>query len=301
MGLRWVVAGGVGVVLLAGAAVGADWWARDTVEDQVAGAVTAEAVSVSGGPHVEITGFPFLTQLVAGSLDDVLLSASSATLGELTLTGADVHAREVSTGTPYTARTARLAAASVTLPDVELSDVVVRATRVSTEQPLTAGTADVRAESGRLAGVDLHTVVVRAEGVTTGEPLTAQTVEMTGSLTTATLQALLAARAGLEDVRLDVVDGHITATAALLGLDVVAEVLPRPQGRAIGVEVVSLSVGDTTLDVAELPRRVQRQLAELTVPVDGLPAGVELTDVTVERDGVRITAAGRDVSLGGAS
>lgn len=299
MRLRWLVVGVAALAVLAGAAVAADRWALDAVEDQLTAAVTAQVDSATGGPDADITGFPFLTQLAAGSLDEVVLTAASATLGDMTLVDADVHARDVSTGAPYTARTAHLTASSVSLPDLELDDVVVRAAGVSTADPLTARTADVTAASARLAGVDLERVVVRAEGVTTGEPFTARTAELTGSLSTATLQGLVAERAGVEDVRLGVQDGRVTATTAVLGLDVEAEVVPRPQGRTIAVEVVSVSVGGATVDIADLPRRVRAQLSELTLPVDGLPEGVELTDVTVEAAGARITAAGSDVTLGG--
>ena len=298
MGLRWVVVGGVGLAVLAGAAVAADRWALDAVEDQLTAAVTAQVDSATGGPDARITGFPFLTQLAAGSLDDVVLTAGSATLGDLTLVDADVHALDVSTGAPYTARTARLTASSVVLPDLELRDVVVRATGVTTEQPLTAQTADVTATSARLAGVDLQRVEVRATGVTTGEPFTADSAELVGSLSTATLQELVAARAGVEGVRLGIEAGRVTARTDVLGLDVVAEVVPRPQGRTIAVEVVSVSVGGATVDIADLPRRVRAQLSEISLPVEGLPEGVELTDVTVEADGARITAAGRGVTLG---
>ena len=124
-------------------------------------------------------------------------------------------------------------------------------------------------------------------------------VQLSGSLSTATLQALLASRAGLPNVRLDVDAGRLTAGTELFGLDVTAQLIPRAQGRSIGVEVTSVAVGGATVDVTELPRRVRAQLSDLSVPVDGLPPGVELTDVTMEADGARITAAGTDVSLGG--
>lgn len=262
MGARAVVVGAAVVVALAGAAVAADRWALGVAEDRIAESVTSELDSVSGDPGVTVTGFPFLTQLAAGTLDDV----------SMTLAGAVVD-------------------------DLELRDVDVRAADVSTQRPYTSRSAWLTASGATLAGVDLTDVTAQATEVTTGDPFTAASARLSGTLTTATLERLVAERSGLGDVRLAVAGNRVTATGRVLGLDVVAQLVPRPQGRAVAVDVHEVEVGGLAVDVDELPRRVRERLSGVTLPVDGLPEGMRLTGVTVTDAGMRITVEGEDVTL----
>ena len=77
------------VLLLLGLAVAADRFAVGIAEDKVAGQL-AEKGSLHGTPGVDITGFPFLTQAVAGTYDDVRISLTAAQLGQPAGTRADI-------------------------------------------------------------------------------------------------------------------------------------------------------------------------------------------------------------------
>jgi hypothetical protein len=226
MGVRAVVAGTVALVALLGGAYLGDRWALGQAEDRFADAVRTGVDGVTGEPAVHITGFPFLTQLVSGSLDDVSVDLDSASL----------------------------------------------------------------------AGVELQDVDLRARGVSTSEPYRAEHAVVHGSLSTAVLEALVAERTDA-DVDLAVDDGRLTATLQVLRADVTAELVPAAQGDAIAVDVVRVTLAGAALDVEDLPRAVATRLQDLTVPVEGLPEGLELTDVTVQGDGLRVTATGTDVVL----
>lgn len=63
-------------------------------EDQVAQQI-AEQGALAGTPEVEIGGFPFLTQAIAGSYDDVAISLTAEQLGQPEGTRADVTLRGV--------------------------------------------------------------------------------------------------------------------------------------------------------------------------------------------------------------
>jgi hypothetical protein len=69
------------VLLLVGLAVVADRVAVGVVEDRVGQELAAKG-GLSGTPDVEIAGFPFLTQAVAGRYDDVRISLTAAELGQ---------------------------------------------------------------------------------------------------------------------------------------------------------------------------------------------------------------------------
>jgi hypothetical protein len=82
------------VVLLGGLFVVADRVAVSVAEDQVADHI-AERGGLAGPPEVDITGFPFLTQAVAGRYDEVRIALTAADLGQPEGTDADVALRGV--------------------------------------------------------------------------------------------------------------------------------------------------------------------------------------------------------------
>jgi hypothetical protein len=69
------------VLLLLGLAVAADRFAVGFAEDKVAQQM-AEKGKLHGTPTVDIAGFPFLTQAVAGRYDDVGISLTAEQLGQ---------------------------------------------------------------------------------------------------------------------------------------------------------------------------------------------------------------------------
>jgi hypothetical protein len=81
---------GVLVVLL----VAADRVGVLLAEDQVAAQVAAQG-QLAGEPEVDITGFPVLTQAVAGRYDDVRISLTADELGQPAGTSADVSLQGV--------------------------------------------------------------------------------------------------------------------------------------------------------------------------------------------------------------
>ena len=81
---------GVLVVLL----VAADRVGVLLAEDQVAAQV-AERGQLAGEPEVDITGFPFLTQALAGRYDDVQISLTADELGQPAGTTADISLQGV--------------------------------------------------------------------------------------------------------------------------------------------------------------------------------------------------------------
>ena len=78
------------VLVLLGLAVVADRAAVSVAEGQVATRL-AEKGNLHGAPSVHIGGFPFLTQAVEGTYDDVDISLTADELGQPAGTSADVH------------------------------------------------------------------------------------------------------------------------------------------------------------------------------------------------------------------
>jgi hypothetical protein len=77
------------VLLLLGLAVAADRVAVGIAEDRVGRELAAKG-GLQGAPDVEISGFPFLTQAIAGRYDDVRVSLTAEELGQPAGTEADV-------------------------------------------------------------------------------------------------------------------------------------------------------------------------------------------------------------------
>lgn len=136
------------VVLGAGVVV-ADRVVAATAERRAAEAVEAN-LDVSGTPVIEIDGFPFLTQVLAGSLTNVTGSVDGVTLdGGLTITDVSFDAQGVSTSEPYT-----VSAGSVTgtLPTATLEQAVAEQTELDVTVTVEG---DALVAAGTVLGVDL--------------------------------------------------------------------------------------------------------------------------------------------------
>jgi hypothetical protein len=82
------------LVVLIGLAVVADRVGVGIAEKRVAEQIRSQG-HLSGTPGVDITGFPFLTQAIAGDYTDVRISLTAADLGQPAGTSADVSLRGV--------------------------------------------------------------------------------------------------------------------------------------------------------------------------------------------------------------
>ena len=82
------------LVVLVGLAFVADRVAVGVAEDRVASEIATKA-GLAGTPEVDITGFPFLTQALAGRYDDVRISLTADQLGQPQGTAVDVALRGV--------------------------------------------------------------------------------------------------------------------------------------------------------------------------------------------------------------
>src|SRR5579859_803868 len=85
---RWPLITGITLVVLAGLAVGGDRIAVAIAENQMADQIQQSGLSVK--PNVDITGFPFLTQLLGHKFDHVIISASNITGAPVEI--ANIHA-----------------------------------------------------------------------------------------------------------------------------------------------------------------------------------------------------------------
>lgn len=219
MRVRGVIVTVAVVAVLAGGAVVADGIARSSTEDRLAGDLQQQIAGLRTEPDVTIGGWPFLTQVVGGELDQVDIAAEEAVLEGLTL-----------------------------------QDLTVRLTGVSTDQPTTARTAELSAVAPveRLGDV----------------------VDLPVELTTQ--------------------DGVLVAAGDVLGIPLVIALLPTAAGREIAIDVQEITVGGGAFDLSGIPG-LEAAFGDLTVPVDQLPEGLELTAVLVEGETIVLEAVGTDV------
>ncbi|MFC8190185.1 DUF2993 domain-containing protein [Cellulomonas sp. NPDC057328] len=154
MGARRAVVGTVVTLVVLGAgAVVADRVALGVAEDRAREVVTQQ-LAVTGDPEVAIHGFPFLTQLLAGELDDVDAAATGLTLEGVEATDVRVTAQGVGLTAPHTVRAATLAA---TLPPESLERVL--ADRAGLAVDLTVDAGVLRA-GGEVLGLALSAGLV---------------------------------------------------------------------------------------------------------------------------------------------
>ncbi|EYR64569.1 hypothetical protein N866_08780 [Actinotalea ferrariae CF5-4] len=150
---------------------------------------------------------------------------------------------------------------------------------------------DIAADEAVLEGLALQDVVVRLTGVSTDQPTTARTAELSAVAPVDRLGEVVDL-----PVALTTRDGALLAEADVLGVPIEITLLPRAAGREIAIEVQEISAGGGSFDLSGLPG-LDGAFDGLTIPVDQLPEGLELTDVRVEGEGVVLEAAGEDVAF----
>jgi archaellum component FlaF (FlaF/FlaG flagellin family) len=140
----------VGVVVVAGGAfVVADRVSAHHAEQRIATAVEQNLDGVVGTPRVHVEGFPFLTQLAAGSLDHVTGTIDGATLSGVSARDVVFDGRDVTTTEPYSVGDATVTA---TLPTAAVQQLVDQRTGLDVDL---AVSGDALRASGSVLGVTL--------------------------------------------------------------------------------------------------------------------------------------------------
>lgn len=147
-----------------------------------------------------------------------------------------------------------------------------------------------------LDGVRLTDVTATGRDVSLEAPNVVAEVRIEATVPVETVSRLVADRTGLT-VDLTVDGGSLRASGDLLGAELSAGLVPRVEGGRLLVEVEDLVLGTRELRVEDLPEGIGARLAQIEVPVEGLPEGTTLEAARVVPDGVRVTATGTDVAL----
>src|SRR3954451_23679110 len=146
-----VIAGvviGVVVLVVGGAFVAARALAS-TVERRAQQAIEENLDGVVGQPKVDIGRFPFLTQVLRGSVDEVTGSVDGVTIEGIPATDVTFEATDVTPSEPYTAGAASI---SATLPTGSLDQVIADQTRL--DITVSVDGDDLKA-AGKVLGVTL--------------------------------------------------------------------------------------------------------------------------------------------------
>jgi hypothetical protein len=151
-----VVAGVVigAVVLLVGGAFVADRVVASTVEKRAEQAIEVNLDDVVGKPKVDIGGFPFLTQVLKGSLDQVSGQVDGVTIEGIAATDVTIDATDVTTSKPYTAGAATI---SATLPTASVDAIIADQTTLDIT---TTVDGDALKATGKVLGVTLSAGLV---------------------------------------------------------------------------------------------------------------------------------------------
>lgn len=125
------------VALLGGGALYGDRYAEGQAE-AYARQVVSENIPVTQPPTVDITGFPFLTQAVRGTLDHVTGSVPGATLGGIPVTDVGLDATDVLIRPPdgQSPRAGHVTV-TATIPTASIAAIVQDRTGLSTQLAVT--------------------------------------------------------------------------------------------------------------------------------------------------------------------
>lgn len=152
------------------------------------------------------------------------------------------------------------------------------------------GRMTVTADSMLVRGLELDRIDATLTDVTTGETPSAGTFSATAELTPA---AMTAAVGG--DLDITVQDGALVATLRAAPLS--ATIVPQLRGDQIDLQVTTLTLAGVSVAPADLPLGLGDAFESMAIPVDGLPSGVVLDDVTVGPAALELAFSGTDVAL----
>ncbi len=173
----------LGVVVVGGLYAG-DRYAESRAEEYAVG-VVSQSIPTTQPPVVDIKGFPFLTQLVSGTLDEVTATAAGATLEGIPVTDVAVDATQVNVRPPQGQQpSAGHATIAATIPTASLEKVVKDKTGLSVQLAVNGTTVKA---SGTVLGLPLALdlvpkvqggkLLVDAQGLTLGgRQITAQSL-----------------------------------------------------------------------------------------------------------------------------
>lgn len=164
----------LGVVVAGGLYVG-DRYAESRAEEYAVG-VVSQSVSTTSSPVVDIKGFPFLTQLLSGTLNEVTATSAGATLNGVPVTDVAIDATQVNVRPPAGLQpSAGHATVAATIPTASLEKVVKDRTGLTVQ--LAVEGSSVKA-SGNVLGlpmtltlaprVDSGKLLVDAQNLTLG-------------------------------------------------------------------------------------------------------------------------------------
>ncbi|WP_426593955.1 DUF2993 domain-containing protein [Cellulomonas sp. McL0617] len=142
------------VVLAVGGAFVADRVVASTVEKRAVQAIELNLDGVVGTPTVDIGGFPFLTQVIRGSLDDVSGQVDGVSIEGIPATDVTIDAKDVTTSEPYTAGSATIKA---TLPTASIDKIIADQTKLDIT---TSVDGDTLKATGKVLGVTLSAGLV---------------------------------------------------------------------------------------------------------------------------------------------
>ncbi len=150
-----------------------------------------------------------------------------------------------------------------------------------------------RVDSGD-AAVTIQSIHADIRGVTTSEPYVAQSLTASGRISADTLT--FAARAAGLPGTVGIDPEGISFSGTVLGLDVAARLALSIDegGRGLVLSADTVSIGAREVPVSDSGLAA---LLTATVPLDALPAGVVVADVTPSQGWLSATLTGTDVDL----
>ncbi|WP_309132372.1 DUF2993 domain-containing protein [Brevibacterium sp.] len=160
------------------------------------------------------------------------------------------------------------------------------------------GTVHVRANQAEYEGVEFADVDAHLYDVPVDSSRPVGTIDANALIPLSTIESLASEHASLpQGTSFSVVDGRLYLDGSLLGQALVVGIDPQAQSRQVTVEATSIRLGTTEIDLDSLPGFLTSAISDITIDLGFLPAGLELTEISVEDDGLRVNLRGSGVKL----
>lgn len=151
---------------------------------------------------------------------------------------------------------------------------------------------EARADEATVEGLRMEDVRLRLRGVSTSAPYSAETAEMTALVRPDAVMEVLPV-----DLELEARDDELLASTTVFGLPLEVVLEPHAAGRDVEVDVTGFILAGARVDASDLPGNFGDELTGLRFPIEALPEGMELTEVSVGPGGIEIRAEGQELTL----
>lgn len=159
-------------------------------------------------------------------------------------------------------------------------------------------TVHVTADRAQYDDVDFIDVDAKLFDVPVDSSRPVGTIQASAVIPLSTIDSLASEHASLPSgMSFTTIDDGLYLKGSLLGQELLIGIDPQAESRQVVVSATTIRLGSAQVDIDSIPSFLTSSISDITIDLDFLPAGLELTDIVATDTGLMISLHGTGVSL----